>query len=66
MTPNELEDQGYYHDRDESEYTADGSRIDYSVWRNDEGDEEWIEEGGESRNDIHGFDDAEDFEDNML
>ena len=63
---NELEDDGYYHDRDESERTSDGGRIDYSVWRNEDGDEVRFQTGGESRNDMLGFEDDDHFEDNMM
>lgn len=66
LSPDELEDEGYYLADSETEYDAEGNAIDYDVYRNDEGDEVWLRDGVRSRNDILGFEDDDHFEDNLL
>ena len=64
-TADELEDDGYWLDEEETEYDIDGTVTHYDAYVNDEGDEVRLRTGAEGRNDLLGFDDDERAEDNL-
>jgi hypothetical protein len=60
-----LEDQGFYHDRNET--VQEGRGVIYvAVYKHDELGERWHYAGGESINDTLGFEDDDHFSDNIF